>query len=888
MATPCEVACVSVQVREICRHPGSGRKEGHTAFFVRALCGHESAGNLSFTDTTRSATWCVDPPGSPLGRVVWEDPPWVELRATELATDLVLQLRRTDDGVTGSSEGSVRGELCLPLSALVHTLLEDNSKGTLIGWYELLPPRARGASWHEPPVMLPPEGAPGFLRLAVKCTLVAPLRTAYMVTPYTPPPDRNLNNEEPRHPELGIAHVGDIPRSWERVHRMTVTVCAGVALSPLRTMCFLQTWREPMLNVMLLTVGLTATTRAAWRFVPVFSPIYLWLWMVLSGRVMLALRAAEPRRTWGVAPRGPALHARVVSAAVSAVQVGKAVPGWISKAIRVVQTSLIIIGEGLEQLDNALAWEDPCATRLLLGTMFKAACTSTILIAIAALLPWRTIVRASALVAVTPAAAATYRSLLAALDFVAAATNAPESFKPHFLSGLSELKELTDPASMTVLDRAVRHPWAATLTGKAKSSAPPKPLPHPSLAAQIMNLFSRVPTAARAAHMRVHFKSLVPCGSPEYDIHSRLVVSYNPVVQMHHALHLDMELHVEDVSLLAKQRTYAADGRVFLEYRLQLAAGDAPCFHLEALPPVAARHPWLARSACTPAAGLTISNLVEASMQAQPIWRGAILLQLSGPTTNGNGAGSVALLRDGQRTALMLRMRLNTRIMSIGPVPLFVTPSRALASGTLSISSLPAWLAPPELKYDVMLSYRDVETGTAGDGFALQLAAALRSLHNLRVFIYADACAAGDEALCPVPHGVQASTLFVPVCSPGYAHPHHSPCSGNELLAAVLHAAASRGATPLILPVWHSGIFPPEGAAPVLAALPQDSLRLRMPRQHSEDASAMANAPTTVLALTDPVLETAAALAHAVQLARKGKVRELAAEFGDAHSGKMD
>jgi hypothetical protein len=124
------------------------------------------------------------------------------------------------------------------------------------------------------------------------------------------------------------------------------------------------------------------------------------------------------------------------------------------------------------------------------------------------------------------------------------------------------------------------------------------------------------------------------------------------------------------------------------------------------------------------------------------------------------------------------------------------------------------------LKTDLMISYRDTETGrgvgTKKSGFAFDLQDALEAA-GFGVFCYASSvsekCAWKNVLL----HGIQSCQAFIPVCSPTYGDIDVSPWTHTE----VVQAERQRRTTgaPLILPVWHSGAYPPPDLAYELAGV---------------------------------------------------------------------
>jgi hypothetical protein len=208
----------------------------------------------------------------PLGHVEWlsdaSAAEEMELSFTEIAADLVLQLRRAEDG---RAEGDVLGEVCLPLARLAAAAASAPSARSLSAaplgepsWYELLLPCEHGLQRPRP---RPEKGAPGWLLLSVTVTLARHERVAYASLPYEPHPARNLwHPKRPAHPELGVVSaVMNVPQTIERVATAAQQLALGCAAAPLRTACFLQTWRAPRLNACFVLLAYAFTTRTAFR-----------------------------------------------------------------------------------------------------------------------------------------------------------------------------------------------------------------------------------------------------------------------------------------------------------------------------------------------------------------------------------------------------------------------------------------------------------------------------------------------------------------------------------------------------------------------------------------------------------------------------------------------
>ena len=128
---------------------------------------------------------------------------------------------------------------------------------------------------------------------------------------------------------------------------------------------------------------------------------------------------------------------------------------------------------------------------------------------------------------------------------------------------------------------------------------------------------------------------------------------------------------------------------------------------------------------------------------------------------------------------------------------------------------------------DVMISYRVSETGARGDGSVFALKAALMQ-RGFSVFVGESASEGGDNWPSMIERGVEQCKAFVVLCSETYGD--ESPWIAREL------ALADNLRKPLI-PVWHSGAYPPKAVAIYLAGTQ------RIPVGDYRDGYAAANIP---------------------------------------------
>ena len=145
---------------------------------------------------------------------------------------------------------------------------------------------------------------------------------------------------------------------------------------------------------------------------------------------------------------------------------------------------------------------------------------------------------------------------------------------------------------------------------------------------------------------------------------------------------------------------------------------------------------------------------------------------------------------------------------SLGVITVLLT-----APNTLSRSYTPHRM-PRELRsrfdveYDVVISYRETETGKFGSNFVFRMQEALE-LKHLTVFCYANMFKA-DCWMSPLSNGIAACRVFMPILSPEYGNLDKAPWSAAELFHAVSRRG-TKGGPAHILPVWYSGDCPPDG-----------------------------------------------------------------------------
>jgi len=143
------------------------------------------------------------------------------------------------------------------------------------------------------------------------------------------------------------------------------------------------------------------------------------------------------------------------------------------------------------------------------------------------------------------------------------------------------------------------------------------------------------------------------------------------------------------------------------------------------------------------------------------------------------------------------------------------TPTRGSAQPPFTglppvLSHLPSSLFPA-VDWDVMLSYRVCETGCrtkGGDNFTLDLRAALQEA-GFTVFVCEHEIQVGDEWISFVDNATARCHAFVPICSTTYGDKSASYYCYQEMTYA--NDRRLKTEKPLILPVFHSGCYPPKG-----------------------------------------------------------------------------
>ena len=157
----------------------------------------------------------------------------------------------------------------------------------------------------------------------------------------------------------------------------------------------------------------------------------------------------------------------------------------------------------------------------------------------------------------------------------------------------------------------------------------------------------------------------------------------------------------------------------------------------------------------------------------------------------------------------------------VAPAPAAATPAVSAAVPapvTANLSLLPA--APAgALPADVFISYRVRETGDGGDRTVYRLTDALRE-KGVSYFVAETALQGGSNWVHKIQEALLGCTAFIVLCSPTYGDPEISPWTSAELILA-------RGENKLIIPVWHSGPYPPPAVKLIMSGLNHVDMRAK-------------------------------------------------------------
>ena len=211
-----------------------------------------------------------------------------EYGVTEIAGDVVLRLL---------NRGGAIGEVCVPVASLLpfdpadpRTELEGHLRTPADAkpqWYDVLKPRRPGESFHR--VRNRPAQPLGSLCVSLSLELCKTLPFSYLapeVLPLAAPPGRSAE-DKPSFANLTLA-----------CSRLVDAVLA-IAVAPLRTVLYLQSWQAPHLNACLLALLLVCcSTAGGWRLARAFWPLLLTMFFGLNGFVSGLIQQDDPVYIW--------------------------------------------------------------------------------------------------------------------------------------------------------------------------------------------------------------------------------------------------------------------------------------------------------------------------------------------------------------------------------------------------------------------------------------------------------------------------------------------------------------------------------------------------------------------------------------------------------------
>ena len=220
-----------------------------------------------------------------------KNPVWdttFDYAVTEIAGDVVLRLL---------NRGGAVGEVCVPVASLLpfdgtdarhelegHLRTPANIKPQ---WYDVLKPRRPGESFHR--VRNRPAQPLGSLCISLTLELSKTLPFCYLapeVLPLAAPPGRSAE-DKPSFANLTLA--------CSRLVDATISI----AVAPLRTVLYLQSWQAPHLNAGLLALLLVCcSTAGGWCLARATWPLLLALFFGLNGYVSALIQADDPTYIW--------------------------------------------------------------------------------------------------------------------------------------------------------------------------------------------------------------------------------------------------------------------------------------------------------------------------------------------------------------------------------------------------------------------------------------------------------------------------------------------------------------------------------------------------------------------------------------------------------------
>ena len=293
-----------------------------------------------------------------------------------------------------------------------------------------------------------------------------------------------------------------------------------------------------------------------------------------------------------------------------------------------------------------------------------------------------------------------------------------------------------------------------------------------------------------------------PAGGPEANLRVIAVVRYKPELDRQSTMGLVFRItvSVEDRNAeltLTPSGYVSTDGEAAFAFPFAARLGQhitlsigTPVPGAELFLPHIAEFRWVGRKSVQLPLPMAIGATQKVSITLTPNWAEQPL-----------GGSKVALLLDVKREH-------ESKERMLGVLSALLAAPQRTFHRLVTPGRMPHELRSDfPVEYDVMLSYRESETGKAGSNFAFRLQEALE-LKNLNVFAYAN-LAETDHWMSPQTNGVASCRVFMPIFSPEYGDLDKSPWSAAELMTAAAYLGTPGAGLSAILPVWHSGTYPP-------------------------------------------------------------------------------
>ncbi len=356
----------------------------------------------------------------------------------------------------------------------------------------------------------------------------------------------------------------------------------------------------------------------------------------------------------------------------------------------------------------------------------------------------------------------------------------------------------------------------------------------------------------------------------------RLAVQYKPGVHRKERVTVTVQLYADDARAEppSDAEEADADGLLHLNYIVPARPGDTCMLRLA---PVASADDWLGGAECVLGDALReltpqAAPLRTATLHVTPEWARC-------PESGHRTALKMTWKRCGAAPPAGAAVPSPTPAAAPGAPQQSFSSSLGALSLRLAPTPSARWkalipvtlvrqgsLSKPQPHADIMISYRDTgactrrvraralclarpggwsadcnrliahtETGRmSANQFSLAVLVPWLEAAGYTCFCYALRLRAKDAWVSVLTDGIQACKAFIPVCSPTYADLSQSPWTSNELFhaartarqrAAAAAAAAAGGDAPPapcwphIIPLWHSGAFPPPDTRELLLPL---------------------------------------------------------------------